>query len=119
MKNVIVCSLLFLSLCSAGTLFAQTPPDGMVLIPGGKFWMGRAQATNLDSLDLVPRAKMDDRPANHVYLDAFYLDKYEVTNAEYAKFLEANKTKAPWNWPQGKIPQGADKSPVNNVNWFE
>ena len=62
---------------------------------------------------------MDDRPANNIYLDAFYLDTYEVTNAEYAKFVEATRIKPPWTWPQGKIPNGQEKFPVYNVNWFE
>src|SRR5713226_3738092 len=119
MKTAVVVGV-FCCLAAALALAAQTAtPEGMALIPAGKFWMGRAHANNLDSLDLVPRAKMDDRPANHVYLDTFYIDKYEVTTTDYSKFLEVTKTKAPWNWPQGKIPQGADRSPVNNVNWFE
>src|SRR5262245_15976288 len=60
-------------------------PGEMVEIPAGKFWMGRDRANNRDSLDITPRAKMDDRPANQVYLDAFSIDKYEVTTTEYAK----------------------------------
>ena len=111
--------------CAALPIAAQTAapqtaaPESMVLVPAGNFWMGRAHASNLDSLDLVPRAKMDDKPANNVYLDAFYLDKYEVTNESYARFVEATGTKAPWHWPQAKVPKGEEKLPVANVNWFE
>ncbi len=81
--------------------------------------MGRAYTIYTDSADLIPRDKMDDRPANNVYLDAFYIDKYEVTNADYAKFLQASGGKPPWHWPQGKIEKGKEKVPVYNVNWFE
>ena len=91
----------------------------MVQIPAGKFWMGRAYTIYADSADLVPRDKMDDRPANNIYLDAFYIDKYEVTNADYAQFIQATGAKAPWHWPEGKIPDGEEKLPVYNVNWFE
>jgi formylglycine-generating enzyme required for sulfatase activity len=108
------------SVCAVSQVTAQTTaPEGMVQIPAGKFWMGRTQAIWRDALGVVPRAKMDDRPANHIYLDAFYIDKYEVTNADYARFLQATGTKAPWHWRQGKIPEGEEKQAVSNVNWFE
>jgi formylglycine-generating enzyme required for sulfatase activity len=49
----------------------------MVLIPAGEFIMGTDQ----------PLSVQYERPAHTVYLDAFYLDKYEVTAAQYADFL--------------------------------
>jgi iron(II)-dependent oxidoreductase len=99
---------------------AQTAaPEGMVLVPAGKFWMGRADLMFQDSIDVVPRAKMDDIPANNIHLDAFYIDKYEVTNTDYARFLEATGARPPWHWLQGKIAEGEERLPVNNVNWFE
>src|SRR5207244_9817525 len=108
-------------ICVSEPLVAQTTePKNMVQIPAGKFWMGRAYTIYTDSADLVPIGKMDDRPANNIDLDAFYVDKYEVTNADYAKFLQATPgTKPPWHWPQGKIEAGKEKLPVYNVNWFE
>ena len=107
-------------LCAAVPLAAQTAaPENMVQIPAGKFWIGRAYTIYTDSADLVPIDKLDDRPANNIHLDAFYVDKYEVTNAEYTKFLQATGGKPPWHWPQGKIPDGKEKLPVYNVNWFE
>jgi formylglycine-generating enzyme required for sulfatase activity len=106
--------------CAVIPLAAQTAaPDGMALIPAGKFWMGRVYAYDLYSVDVVARDRYDDVPANHVHLDAFYLDKYEVTNADYAKFLEANHGKAPWHWPEGQVPAGEAAFPVYNVNWYE
>lgn len=119
MNRTVLLTILCL-VCAASPVAAQTAaPEGVVQIPAGKFWMGRAHATNLDALDLVPRAKMDDIPANRIYLDAFYMDKYEVTNADYARFLEATGTRPPWHWPQGKIPKGEEQVAVSNVNWFE
>jgi len=106
--------------CVALPIAAQTTaPENMVQVPAGKFWMGRAYTIYTDSADLIPRDKMDDRPANNVYLNAFLIDKYEVTNADYAKFVQATGTKPPWHWPQGKVPNGKEKLPVYNVNWFE
>src|SRR5947199_9191657 len=111
---------ILLSACAMLPAAAQTAaPDGMVLIPAGKFWMGRTFSIFLDSGDLVPRDKMDDRPANYTYVDAFYIDKYEVTNADYARFVEAKGVRPPWHWPEGQIPRGEEKFPVANVNWYE
>src|SRR5499427_1324850 len=132
MKSKVIFIILSLD-CAALPIAAQTTapdnaerkrdsaqPQEMVLIPAGKFWMGRAYAIYADSADLVPRDKIDDRPANNIYLDAFYIDKYEVTNADWSKFLQATPgTKPPWHWPQGKIEAGKEKLPVYNVNWFE
>jgi formylglycine-generating enzyme len=115
--------IIFIALCvvcAALPLAAQTTaPDNMVQIAAGKFWMGRAYTLYVDSADLVPRDKMDDRPANNIYLDAFYIDKYEVTNEAYAKFVQATGARAPWHWPEGKVEKGKEKLPAYNVNWNE
>ena len=51
----------------------------MMLVPAGTFWMG---AANDD-----PNAEFDERPQHEVYLDAYYIDQYEVTVDQYAAFL--------------------------------
>ena len=117
-RNIISALLCFV--CAALPIAAQTAaPEGMVLIPAGKFWMGRVHNFFFNSIDGVARDKMDDIPANNVYLNAFYIDKYEVTNTDYARFVEATGVRAPWHWPQGKIPNGEERVPIYNVNWFE
>lgn len=119
MKKRILLTILA-CVCAAMPAAAQTAePEDMVLIPAGKFWMGRAFTIFMDAKDLVPRDKKDDQPANNIYLDAFYIDKYEVANADYARFLEAEGGRWPWHWPQGQIPDGEEQFPVANVNWFE
>src|SRR5436305_4422926 len=87
-------------------------PQEMASIPAGEFWMGRNQPMWRDALDTVPRAKMDDRPANLIAVDTFSIDKTEVTNAEYAKYVQAKSIRAPWHWPEGKIPDGKEKQAV-------
>ncbi len=52
-------------------------PAGMALIPAGTFQMGSTTG------------RLDERPIHTVSLDAFYMDTHEVTNAEYAAFLNA------------------------------
>ena len=49
----------------------------MVLIPEGKFTMGSDQD------------EPGERPAHLVYLDSYYIDRYEVTNAQFTDFLNA------------------------------
>lgn len=64
-------------LAGGATIIGQ---DGvpMALIPAGEFQMG-------DSLDEMS----DALPVHTVYLDAFFMDVYEVSNAEYAQFLNS------------------------------
>ena len=119
MNRLIVFAILC-SVCAALPIAAQTgAPEGMVQIPAGEFWMGRAHAIDNDADDNLPRVWRDDRPANLVYLDAFYIDQYEVGNADYARFLEATGAQVPWHWPKGEIAEGQERQAVSNVNWFE
>jgi formylglycine-generating enzyme required for sulfatase activity len=65
-----------------GTTKAR-PADGMVMVyvPAGSFLMGSA--------DNDPNAQSDEKPQHRVTLDAFWIDRTEVTNAEYARCVEA------------------------------
>jgi len=62
-------------------------PDGMVWIPGGEFSMGANNPPDMD--DVGMKATLDARPIHRVYVDAFYIDKTDVTNAEFAEFVKA------------------------------
>jgi formylglycine-generating enzyme required for sulfatase activity len=95
------------------------PPE-TVPIPAGEFWMGRAEFQWLfDRNTEIERERLDDRPAHKLYLDSFAIDKYEVTNEEYLRYIKATGTKPPWYWPHGEIPDGQARFPVYNVNWEE
>ena len=95
-------------------------PSDMVLIPAGEFWMGRAEFQYLfERNNVIERDRLDDGPAHLVYLDAFYIDKYEVTHEAYARFAEATHIKLPWYWPHGKIPKDHEQLPVYEVDWSE
>ena len=69
---------------------ASEPPKDMILIPAGEFIMGT------DSEE----ANADQKPAHQVYLDAFYIDKHEVTNAEYEEFILAGGYKKKEFWTE-------------------
>ncbi len=62
-------------------------PDGMVWIPGGEFSMGSSDPTAM--VCGGPDAMPDARPIHRVYVDGFWMDATEVTNAEFARFVAA------------------------------
>jgi formylglycine-generating enzyme required for sulfatase activity len=53
-------------------------PEGMVWVPGGWFWMG-----------IDDERFLDTQPVHLVYVDGFWMDRTEVTNAQFAKFVKA------------------------------
>jgi formylglycine-generating enzyme len=63
------------------------PPTGMAWIPGGEFSMGANDPPDMDSVGM--KATHDARPIHRVYVDGFYMDKTDVTNAEFAAFVKA------------------------------
>ena len=64
-------------------------PAGMVWIPGGEFTMGAAEQPGMNEVGM--QATTDSRPFHRVYVDAFWMDATEVTNEQFAKFVEATK----------------------------
>lgn len=52
-------------------------------------------------------------------LPSFYMDKYEVTNKEYNRFLMETGTKAPKHWIRGKYEKGKEHHPVINLAYTE
>ena len=65
----------------------ETPPEGMVWVPGGEFSMGCLDPRDLPSGG--PDAMNDARPIIRVKVDGFWMDQTEVTNAQFAKFVAA------------------------------
>src|SRR5215203_2328547 len=72
----------------ANATAAPTPaPSGMVWIPGGEFSMGANQPPAMDAVGM--QATTDARPIHRVYVDGFFMDKTDVTNAQFAAFVRA------------------------------
>jgi len=78
----------------------------VVLVPGGEFLMGS------DS-------ERDHSPVHKVYVDSFYMDKYEVINAQYLRFCEATGHRLPEFWGMDGFRCGPDylNHPVVGVSW--
>jgi len=62
-------------------------PAGMVWIPGGEFSMGANVPEHMGAVGMS--AAEDSRPIHRVYVDGFFMDKTDVTNAEFARFVKA------------------------------
>jgi formylglycine-generating enzyme required for sulfatase activity len=106
------------------------PPAGMVYVAGGTFVMG---------LD-VEGEPTNETPAHPVELAPFFIDRYEATNARFAKFIEAKgyentgfwsedgrkwlstaKRRLPEDWEDLQKSLGKDfaQHPVVGISWFE
>jgi formylglycine-generating enzyme required for sulfatase activity len=59
----------------------------MVWISGGEFSMGANDPPDMD--DVGMKATLDSRPIHRVYVDGFFMDKTDVTNAQFAEFVKA------------------------------
>ena len=59
----------------------------------------------------------DEKPVHTVYLDAFYMDVYEVTNAHYRKFMDAIGHRAPKYWSDSDL--NDPNQPVVGVGWHD
>ena len=81
------------------------PQDGseFVWVPAGQFIMGSNEGF------------LDERPQRRVYLDGYWIGKYEVTVAQFRRFCEATGREMPrapeWGWQ--------DAHPVANVTWHD
>jgi formylglycine-generating enzyme required for sulfatase activity len=91
--------------------------DDMVLVPAGEFTMGTPAGSG---------GLPDEHPARLVYLSAFWIDRYEVTNAAYETFVQATDYVAPANanpvstlWEHNRPLPGIEQHPVVNVSWLD
>jgi iron(II)-dependent oxidoreductase len=81
----------------------------MIDIPAGPFLMGTDRR----------RSDAYDRPRHSVSLPAYSIDKYPVTNAQYARFVAATNHRPPLHWNDGKLPPGLELHPVTMVSWYD
>ena len=65
----------------------ESAPEGMIWIPGGEFSMGSDSAC--ESICSLPGVTQDAMPIHRVYVDGFWMDETEVTNAQFAAFVAA------------------------------
>ena len=113
---------------------SSPPPDDMILVPGGTYWIG----------DDSPEPG-EESPPTRVVVDTFYIDRHEVMTRQFSEFVAATghvttaekvggswiyrAGEADWTWVRGanwKTPLGLGSSvknamdhPVVLVSWFD
>jgi len=105
----------------ATEVLSRWTPPGVILIPAGPFTMGSTVYN-------------DEGPVHEVWLDAFWVDRYPVTNAQWVAFLEDGSwerkelwTKAGWSWKTFESPEPKEwdkhrhklDHPVVGISWYE
>lgn len=86
-------------------------PNGMVFIPGGRFTMG----------SISRLAKPNETPAHRVRIHGFWIDQYDVTNAEFNAFVKATgyittaERKPDWETLKVQLAEGTPKPADQNL----
>ncbi len=118
---------LFLSLIVAG-VFSFLPgkeevPPQMLLIPAGPFIMGSndlpGEIETGGELGNKKPFYLDEHPQRTLFIDDFYIDRFEVTNEDYQRFVQEKKRRPPPYWKGESYPEGQALLPVIEVNWYE
>jgi len=95
-----------------------------VLIPAGVFVMG---SDKLDNQDLQKRYGFEqslfinERPPHQVQVSAFYMDRLEVSNADYKQFVLATGRAEPQQWVQNGYNVRDEKlrtAHIDNLRWI-
>ncbi len=117
MNAKLITSLTMCILLGQVPAFADHPvrerdPVSMVRIGEGSFLRGSG----------AEAGRADERPRRTIYLKAFMIDKYEVTNAQYLEFIAATGHKEPFNvYGTGSLfdVKGIGSLPVVQVTWHD
>jgi len=91
---------------------AHRDPVEMKIIPAGEFLMGSKPS----------EGRTDEQPQRKVYLDAYAIDIYEVTNERYLHFIHSTGRKEPPNpYEDRSLSEETDVAslPVVQVTWYD
>jgi len=117
------------------TAFAQPStevPDRMAYVPFGPSVMGidkepknsgaSGKSDNMydrrtNKMPWSKEAFHDEGPAHWVVLDGYFIDKFEVSNSDYADFMKTKRHPGPAYWDDPRL--NKPTQPVVGVNWFD
>jgi formylglycine-generating enzyme required for sulfatase activity len=77
----------------------------MVYVLGGTLRVGRDDGDE------------NEKPAHVVNVKPFFIDRTEVTNEQYQKFIDAGNYAPPPSWQGKRFPEGTGALPVTDVTW--
>lgn len=101
---------------------SEKQPLDMVQIPAGDFVMGTDE---INSENLAKRFGIikpwftDTHPAHRIHLPDYYLDRYEVTRADYRELIQGTGRRPPPDWNGTEFPDGTAQFPVVMVSWHD
>ncbi|OGS18446.1 MAG: hypothetical protein A3J83_07695 [Elusimicrobia bacterium RIFOXYA2_FULL_40_6] len=115
-KNKLIFLLIFFFL-SVLELYSQTGKKqiaeqtyqipGMIYISSGEFLMGTEDGFDYET------------PKRKVFLPAFFIDKYEVTNSQFKRFVDSTLRTPPAHWKGGSFPKGEENYPVSSIAYYD
>jgi sulfatase modifying factor 1 len=79
----------------------------MTLVDGGPYTMGGRDEESPNN----------ERPSHTVYVNAFLINPFPVTNQDYREFVKVTGHRTPIHWQRGTFPAGLGNHPVTNVTW--
>ncbi len=86
---------------------STAPAEGMVEIPAGSYPLGLA----------APESNTSESISESVDMPLFFIDVFEVTNANYKAFIDQTGAEPPASWRRGVFPEEAADHPVEGVSF--
>jgi len=97
-------------------------PDDMVLVPVGSFLMGSDDIrleTLAEEAGMTKPWVLDAAPSHRIDLPSFFIDRTEVTNGAYSRFVQEKGFPVLPHWQGGRPRPDQERLPVIYVNWEE
>lgn len=117
MVRLFACCMLLLAFTNYESIARAGVPQDMVVIPAGEFLMGSPE----DGLSFD-----DEHPQRLVYVSSFFIDRGEITNAQYKHFVDSTGHPSPSHltlqfnlWNKAVPLPGSEHHPVVNVSWYD
>ena len=89
-----------------GYFYSSTDQSEMVEIPAGVYSLGDSQG------------RYDERPQLSVRLHAFLIDRREVSNIQFQRFVQQSGYSPQGPWKEG-FPTGGERLPVRLITWYD
>ncbi|MFT4548998.1 MAG: sulfatase modifying factor 1, partial [Verrucomicrobiales bacterium] len=86
--SILVLPILLLTSCDKGQIASAEESENMAWIPGGRFKMGASEEGGY-----LMAQPTNEGPVHAAEVDGFWLDKTEVTNAQFREFVDATDYK--------------------------
>ena len=115
-------TLTFITNANADKPHLNSLEGDVIYIPAGSFIFGtnkKDTSGNALSFGLPKPWYVDEGPEQNIFLKAFYIDRYEVTNNRYKIYIDDLNAVPPRHWENNRFPDGQGEFPVVNVTWYD